>query len=153
MKKTCRIFPFLLAVFLVCCAAVSAGASEPEASFDQPFLAQITEDDPANAYVLVNGEEILGLLPLPQEGEYTKAIRQIQPDGTEWINILHLFPEGFRMEESNCEGQDCVEEGEVTLENRQDRILEDMVLCLPHRLMLRLLTREEALLFLYGARH
>ena len=48
------------------------------------------------------------------------------------------------MESSNCDNQDCVGQGEVTLENRDSRILFNMVICLPHRLTLELLTREEA---------
>ena len=56
------------------------------------------------------------------------------------------------MEKSNCEGQDCVDEGEVTLENRQERILGNMVICLPHQLMLYLITREEAVSFLSQGR-
>ena len=85
-----------------------------------------------------------GLLPLPLEGEYTKTIRQVLPDGSEYINVLHLTPDGFRMEEANCEGHDCIGEGEVTLSNREERILWNMVICLPHRLSAELITRAEA---------
>ena len=55
-----------------------------------------------------------------------------------------MTPEGFSMIESDCEGKDCIEEGEVTLENRQDRLLWNMVICAPHRLTLSLYTPEEA---------
>ena len=111
---------------------------------EQPYLVQITKDDPSTGYVLVQLENTAGLLPLPQEGEYTKTIRQAMPDGSEMVNRVHVAPEGFYMEESNCEGQDCIGEGEVTLANRQERILGNMVICLPHRLMLYLITRAEA---------
>lgn len=114
------------------------------ASREQPFLIQITEDDPAIAYVLVRMPNPIGLLPLPQEGEYSKTIRQILPDGTEYVNILHLTPNGFIMEEANCEGHDCVKQGEVTLENREERVLMNMIICLPHQLSAELITREEA---------
>ena len=87
----------------------------------------------------------IGLLPLPVEGEYTRTIRQTAPDGTEAVNVLHLTPNGFRMEDANCEGHDCVNQGEVTLENRETRILWNMIICLPHQLSLELITREEAL--------
>lgn len=112
---------------------------------EQPFLLQITEDDPSIAYVLVRMQNSAGLLPLPTEGEYTRTIRQTGADGSETINVLHLTPNGFRMEESNCEGQDCVNMGEVTLENREERVLWNMIICLPHQLSLELITREEAL--------
>ena len=48
------------------------------------------------------------------------------------------------MTESDCEGHDCIEEGEVTLENMKDRLLMNMVICAPHRLTLSLYTPEEA---------
>lgn len=112
---------------------------------DQPFLVQITDSDPSIAYVLVRMPNPIGLLPLPLEGEYTKTIRRTMDDGTEYINVLHLTPEGFWMEDSNCEGHDCINEGEVTLANREERILWNMVICLPHQLSAELITREEAL--------
>ena len=117
--------------------------AEAEAT-DQPFLVQITDDDPSIAYVLIRMPNPIGLLPLPLEGEYSKTIRTKLADGTEYVNILHLTPNGFRMEDANCEGHDCVNQGEVTLENREDRILWNMIICLPHQLSAELITREEA---------
>ncbi len=126
-------------------AAETAGPAETASPEDEhPFLWEITEDDPAIAYVLVRLSYSAGLLPLPLEGEYTKTIRQVLPDGSEYINVLHLTPEGFRMEDANCEGHDCIGEGEVTLSNREERILWNMVICLPHRLSAELITRAEA---------
>ena len=111
---------------------------------EQPFLVQITEDDPAIAYVLVRMNGFAGFLPLPTEGEYTRPIRQMSADGKEAGNVRHLTTNGFWMEEANCEGQDCVKEWEVTLENREERVLWNMVICLPHQLSAELITREEA---------
>lgn len=122
----------------------TAAADPGEMAHEQPFLLQITDDDPSVAYVLVRMSNSIGLLPLPLEGEYTRTIRQTMPDGSEAVNILHLTPNGVRMEDANCEGHDCVEEGEVTLENREERVLWNMIICLPHRLSLELITREEA---------
>ena len=130
------------AVLLFGCCAAEAETEVQET--EQPFLVQITEDDPAIAYVLVRMPNPIGLLPLPTEGEYTRTIRQTMPDGSEAINVLHLTVNGFWMEEANCEGQDCVGEGEVTLENREERVLWNMIICLPHQLALELITREEA---------
>ena len=121
-----------------------ADESQKEKQQEQPFLVQITEDDPSIAYVLVRMPDPIGLLPLPTEGEYTRTIRQTMADGTEAINVLHLTTNGFRMEDANCEGHDCINEGEVTLENREERVLWNMVICLPHQLSLELITREEA---------
>lgn len=121
----------------------SAETTAAQAS-EQPFLIQVTDDDPSVAYVLVRMPEAIGLLPLPVEGEYTRTIRQVMADGTEAINVLHLTANGVWMEESNCEGHDCILEGEVTLENREERVLWNMIICLPHQLSLELITREEA---------
>ena len=141
MKQTAAIL--MAALLLFSCGAAeesgSAGADE-----QQPLLLQITADDPSIAYVLVNAPEPVGLLPLPVEGEYERTIRQQMPDGSEAVNKIQLTPEGFRVTEANCENHDCIDEGEVTLANREERILGGMVICLPHRLMLELLTREEA---------
>ena len=115
-----------------------------EQTTEQPFLVQVTDDDPSIAYVLVRMPEAIGLLPLPVEGEYTRTIRQVMADGTEAVNVLHLTANGFWMEDSNCEGHDCILEGEVTLENREERVLWNMIICLPHQLSLELITREEA---------
>ena len=111
---------------------------------EQPFLVQVTNEDPSIAYVLVRMPDSIGLLPLPTEGEYTRTIRQTMADGTEAVNVLHMTADGVWMEESNCEGQDCILEGEVTLENREERVLWNMIICLPHQLSLELITREEA---------
>ena len=129
------------------CMAEEADAALPDMR-EQPFLTEITEDDPAVAYVLVRMPDPVGLLPLPLEGEYTRTIRQVMADGSEAINVLHLTPDGFRMEDANCQGHDCIEEGEVTLENREERVLMNMVICLPHELALELITREEAIAML-----
>ena len=126
-------------------AEPAAQTEETEQAQEQPFLLQITDDDPSIAYVLVRMPDPVGLLPLPTEGEYTRTIRQTMPDGSEAINVLHLTPNGVWMEEANCEGQDCVGEGEVTLENREERVLWNMIICLPHQLALELITRDEAL--------
>ena len=105
---------------------------------------QVRETDPAPGYILLQGESSMGLLPLPAEGEKTQEIIQKHEDGTEWRNVIRMTPEGFCMTESDCEGHDCIEEGEVTLSNMRDRLLWNMVICAPHRLTLSLYTPEEA---------
>ena len=137
----------LAAVMLagVTAAAEQDAAPQEVEEREQPFLIRITESDPSTAYVLVslNGF-VTGLLPLPTEGEYLRTIRQEAADGSEAVNVLHLTPEGVWMEDANCEGHDCIEEGIVTLENREERLLLNWIVCLPHQLLLELVTREEA---------
>ena len=140
MKKVLALAAAFMLVFASCVAEPETEVQETE----QPFLVQITEDDPSIAYVLVRMQDGAGLLPLPLEGEYTRTIRQVFEDGSEAINVLHLTPDGVWMEEANCEGQDCIKMGEVTLENREERVLWNMIICLPHQLSLELITRSEA---------
>ncbi len=111
---------------------------------EHPFLLRADPNDPAPGYILVQGVSFAGLLPLPAEGEYTRAIRQVLPDGSESLNIVRVTPEGFVMADADCPGRDCVEQGEVTLSNMADRVLWNMVICAPHYLTLSLLTKEEA---------
>ena len=115
-----------------------------EASEKMTLLIQVRETDPAPGYILVQTDQSAGFLPLPTEGEKFQAIVRTLEDGTEWRNVIRMTPEGFCMIESDCEGHDCIEEGEVTLENMQDRLLWNMVICAPHRLTLSLYSPADA---------
>lgn len=100
---------------------------------------------PARGYVLVTTATQSGWLPLPEEEEYSFPLRQVLPDGTEALNVIHLTPEGVYMEDSTCANHDCVDEGMVTLENKSERILGNMIVCLPNQVILQLFTPEEVL--------
>ena len=119
-------------------AAVAEGASEDSDEED-------SAPKPARGYVFVSTATQSGWLPLPDEGEYEYSLKQVLPDGTEAENIIHLTPEGVYMANSTCEGHDCIQQGEVTLENRKDRILGNMIICLPNQVYLELYTPEEVL--------
>ena len=94
------------------------------------------------AYILVVTANGYGWLPLLEE-EYAYPLIQILPDGSEIMNLIHVTPDGMYMEDSDCEGHDCMEQGMVTLENREERILGNMIICLPHQVQLYLYTLEE----------
>ena len=106
---------------------------------------------PARGYVLVTTATKMGFLPLPEEGEYSYHLKQILPDGTEAENVIHLTADGVWMEDSTCENHDCVQQGEVTIDNRKDRILGNMIICLPNQVMLQLFSPEELLASVGGA--
>ena len=108
-----------------------------------PALCETEEKAQPAGYVLVNAAGLAGWLPLPAEGEESFPIPQTLPDGTETLNVLHLTSEGMWMEDATCEGHDCIEQGEVTFENRYERILGNMIICLPNQLVLELYTAEE----------
>ena len=84
-------------------------------------------------------------LPLPAEGGISFPLAQTLPDGTEALNVIHLLPNGVYMESSTCEGHDCVEQGTVTFDNIQERILSRFILCLPNQVSLELYSTEELL--------
>ena len=63
--------------------------------------------------------------------------------GEDKVNRVHITPESIMVESATCENQDCVEQGMVTVENRSSRVLGNMIICLPHRLQLYLVTADE----------
>lgn len=91
----------------------------------------------------LNGSGDVGILPLPAEGDVSYPIHQVLADGTETENILHLTPDGFYMESSTCKNQNCVQQGKVTFENREYRILTNCVVCLPNQVTAELYDAEE----------
>lgn len=139
-----RVLAALLAALLLSAAAL---AEPPESSSD---VEPETTPQPAKGYVLVQTATQMGWLPLPEEGEVSYPIKQVLSDGTETENVIHLTPDGVYMEDSTCENHDCIGQGEVTLENKDSRILSNMIICLPNQVMLALYTPEEVLELLKG---
>ena len=137
----------LLAGLLLVTSVASAEPTAEPAETALPEATEAPEDapKPARGYVLVTSPSQSGWLPLPEEGEISYPLRQLLPDGTEAVNTIHLTPEGVYMEDSTCEGHDCVQQGVVTLDNRQERILGNMIICLPNQVTLQLFTPEELL--------
>ena len=89
---------------------------------------------PARGYILLSFSQGSYWLPLPDEEDYTLPIHQTRPDGKEELNLIHVTPEGFYMEESTCENQDCVQMGAVTRDNLELRVMGGFIICLPHKL-------------------
>ena len=100
-----------------------------------------TGTENAVAYVFVSSPTQSGWLPLPEEGAYSYHLRQVNEDGSESENVIHLTPEGICMESATCDNQDCVMQGMVTLENRYERILSNMIICLPNQVFLEQIGR------------
>lgn len=123
----------LLTAMLLCliCMAACAEDTEPAVSY--------------SGYVCVTcGNEYRWYpLPLPEQEEYERTIRQVTEDGTEYTNTIHFTHDGVYMSESTCENQDCVGEGIVTLDNKDTRILGSWIICLPHQVYLELFSAEE----------
>ncbi len=80
------------------------------------------------------------LIPLTEERE----IRIEQDNGD--YNVVHIFAGGFEVTEANCYNQDCIHQGEVTVDNIEGRALANEIICLPHKLVLSLVTGDETVL-------
>ncbi len=134
------------------------GAGAREESGHPPVLSLLApsslsaEGGGASAYLMITSPTRTGWLPLPEEGASSFALTQVLSDGREAVNVIELTPEGVRMASSSCPHQDCVLQGQVTLANRAERLLGNMIICLPHQVVLELFTREEALALAGGSR-
>lgn len=99
-------------------------------------------------YVLVSTATQSGWLALPTEGEQSFPLVQALPDGSETLNVIHLTPDGVWMEDANCANHDCMDQGEVTLDNIDERVLGNMIICLPNQVVLQLYTPQETMAIL-----
>jgi len=91
------------------------------------------------AYLLVTvGGVTYQPMPLSGEGEFSIT----QGDGS-MVNTVHVTPDSVWMADSTCDNHDCVEQGVVSLETMNDRVLANMIICLPHQVTLELYTAEE----------
>ncbi len=94
---------------------------------------------PAKAYLKIQvGNAVYDPIPLTREDKL--VIRQ--PDGKE--NVVEVTEGSVKMFSANCDNQDCIYQGEITLENKNTRILQNMIICLPNHVVLELLSPEEA---------
>ncbi|MBQ8964384.1 MAG: NusG domain II-containing protein [Clostridia bacterium] len=149
MKESAKRILLCLLAGLLWVTAIAA--AEPTVTAQPQATEEPTDSPkPAKGYVLVTTATQSGWLPLPEEGEVSYPLRQLLPNGTEAVNTIHLTPEGVYMEDSTCEGHDCVQQGEVTLDNRAERILGNMIICLPNQVTLQLYTPEELLEMVKG---
>lgn len=118
----------------------------PEKNAQEPTLeeaASPAEAKSAGGYVIVTAGNESRIYSVPTEGEYSFSVVLQQENGEETENVVHISSEGVYMEKSTCENQDCVNQGLVTLENRDTRVLYNMIVCLPNQVMLELYTYDE----------
>lgn len=72
-------------------------------------------------------------VPLTATGDYTFT----HPDGS--YNTLHVTPSSIRMTTADCSTQDCVNQGEASLDVLEFRPLGGQIICLPHKLIVELI--------------
>ncbi len=123
----------ILLIALVLVAAVGA------AGFLMARTGGDAGEDAVRGYLRVQVDsEARPLIPLTEGG--THVIEQ--EDGSK--NVIHTTADGALMAFSTCHNQNCVQQGEVTLANRQSRALGSLIVCLPNKVLVELLTPEEA---------
>lgn len=106
---------------------------------DTPVAEQNAAQPGVQAYLRVQvGDEVWAPIALADGDEYTIT----QPSGA--TNVVHVTATGAVMHSSTCDNQSCVKQGEVTLENRDSRVLSNMIICLPNEVILEVLTPGEA---------
>lgn len=117
-------------------AATPEITAAPEVT-DAPEATATPDLSQVKAFLVVTvGDKTYQPIPLTEEGYY--RLRH-----GDCINIVHVTPTSIDMHEANCDNQDCVEQGEVTLENKDTRILGNMIICLPNQVTLQLYSRDE----------
>jgi hypothetical protein len=109
--------------------------NQPALSEAQP---EATNGEVLAYLVLTMGDTRYKPLPLVKETAY----RLRQADGKE--NVFHVTRDSVFMESANCDNQNCIHQGTVTLDNRDTRVLENMIICLPNKVVLELITPKEA---------
>lgn len=135
-------------------AADEPAVTEAPAATDDPAATEATESTaiptgadifagPGYVYIVADGEARWFELPTTEPGTIT-----LNNDGK--INVIRLTSNSVMMESSTCDNQDCVNQGEVTLENLSSRVLYNMILCLPHSVSIELYSQEE-MIMMYDA--
>lgn len=134
----------ILIIALILIAAVgAAGLVMTRSGMPQnrvsPETPDAAENNAVQAYLRVQvGDQVWAPIALADGDKYTIE----QPDGK--TNVVQVTATGAVMHSSTCDNQSCVKQGEVTLENRDMRVLSNMIICLPNEVILEVLTPEEA---------
>lgn len=92
----------------------------------------------AKGYVCITVSGESRWFELPTEEDVSMTLSR-----EEMVNVIRLSTEGVVMHSSTCDNQACVEQGWVTLENKDKRVLQNMILCLPHEISIELYSQEE----------
>ena len=101
----------------------------------KPLQTEVTEDTRAFLVIEVAGE-MYEPIELKENDRYSITRGDM-------VNVIEVTPTSVVMHSSTCDNQDCVLQGVVSLENRADRVLQNMILCLPNEVVLSLYTEEE----------
>ena len=106
--------------------------AEPVAQIAGPMPRAQVEKVRGYVVLTVGGQQYGDPIAMDRE----KIITIRQDDGK--LNQVHITPEKVYMESSTCENQDCVGQGEISLDNYDKRILGTYVICLPNNVTIEL---------------
>ena len=132
--------------------ATTAKDSSPAAQAAGPMPRAQTAQVRGYVVLTVGGRQYGDPIAMDRE----KIITIRQDDGK--VNLVHITPEKVYMESSTCENQDCVGQGEISLDNYDKRILGTYVICLPNNVTIELgpageyAAKEEEIMRNQGAR-
>lgn len=144
MKKTRRCVLCLILLSLILMLTGCAPRSEAPESGGLRVLVdgkavqagtQKASSEEAQVWFTLEGRLLL-TLPFAEAHE----VSVLQEDGSE--NTVRMTGAAVYMEKVNCPHEDCVQMGEVTLENLEYRPLGGFLVCLPHKLTVEV--REHA---------
>ena len=82
--------------------------------------------------------------PIPLIEKYDGQLLRVARTEADY-NVVEIGVNRFDMHEATCPDQVCLTEGEVTLENRNSRLLGSYIICMPNNVVLELKTPEELL--------
>ncbi len=115
---------------------VNGGAQSPQALYPlQPGAKRY----PAAAYLLINVNNHI-YEPIPLTGD--RLVTITQENGRQ--NVAAVSAQSAHMSVSTCPGQECIHQGQVSLENRDQRVLYNQIICLPNTVILSVLDEKEA---------
>lgn len=95
--------------------------------YTQPSVSPDSDDD-VRVYITWNGYP---LIDLPFGEAHTVLVHQV----TGADNQVVLTGEAVYMGSANCDGQDCINMGEVTRENMETRVMGGFIICLPNMIV------------------
>lgn len=87
--------------------------------------------------VVYIGSEVYQRVPLGK----AQTIVVDQGDGK--VNELNITEDGAVMHSATCHNQDCIKQGEVTLDNYKSRVLGSWIICLPNQVSVELVAGDE----------
>jgi len=116
--------------------ATAEAAKNPQPAAAGPMPAPQTAEVKGHVVIKLGTRQYGDPIPMDRD----KVITVKQSDGK--INKVHITPEKVYMESSSCENQDCVGQGEITLDNYQTRILSTYVICLPNEVTIEMVPVE-----------